>query len=233
MALRAKKYFEDYDVETVLRNGKTVRRYVYKGDRYVREASPAARRAERAAYPPLALGAGVLLVAAMRQPVAANMGGIFAALSLLALIPAFCALEGSVEAFFRKGDLTKEDYRERLLMLRAMPAAGAALALLFAGGCLYDGLARGADTAANLRAALCAAGTAAIFAGLAAREFRVGYRVIKGSRSTGEDTRAGADALDVSASCAPASDASDASPMGTSVASDAASGKSDEGPDAE
>ncbi len=189
MALRAKKYFEDYDVETSIRNGKTVRRYVYKGDWYVREASPDARRLERLLYPPLSLLAGVLLLIAMYQPAAPNMGGIFAALSLLALIPAFCALEGSVEAFFRKGNLTRENYRERLVMLRVMPVAGAALGLLLTAGYAYDWLARG-NPAAGLAAA-CALGASALYAGLAVREIRVAYRVIKGERSTGVDPGAG------------------------------------------
>lgn len=185
MALRAKRYFEDYEVETSLQNGRTVRRYVYKGDWYARQLPDRVRARERAAYPPLALGAAGLLLAAMRQPTALNLGGVFAALSLLALIPAFCVLEGSVEAFFRKGDLKKEDYRERLVMLRVMPVIGAGLALLLAGGYLYDGLAKGGSTAANLLAGGCALAAAAIYAGLAAREIRVGYRVIPGERSLG------------------------------------------------
>ena len=190
MALRAKKYFEDYDVTTTIRNGKTVREYVYKGDWYVRELSPEARRLERTLYPPLALLAGVLLVIAMRQPTAPNLGGIFAALSLLALIPAFCVLEGSVEAFFRKGNLTKEDYRERLIMLRVMPIIGAALSLLLTAGYGYDGLARGATPAANLLAGVCTLLSAAVYTGLAVWEIRVSYRIIKGERSTGADPSA-------------------------------------------
>lgn len=189
MALRAKKYFEDYDMETSIRNGKTVRRYVYKGDWYVREASPDARRLERLLYPPLSLLAGVLLLIAMCQPAAPNMGGIFAALSLLALIPAFCALEGSVEAFFRKGNLTRENYRERLVMLRVMPVTGAALGLLLTAGYGWDWLAQG-NPAAGLAAA-CVLGSAALYGGLAVREIRVAYRVIKGERSTGAEPEAG------------------------------------------
>lgn len=191
MALRAKKYFEDYDVETTIRNGKTVRKYVYKGDWYVRELSPDARHRERMLYPLLSLLAGILLVIAMRQPTAPNLGGIFAALSLVALIPAFCVLEGSAEAFFRKGNLTKEDYRERLIMLRVMPVINGALSLLLTAGYGYDGLARGASPVANLLAAGCTLAAAIIYAGLAVWEIRVPYRVIKGERSTGVDPMAG------------------------------------------
>lgn len=185
MALRAKQYFADYDVETRLENGRTVRRYVYKGDLYARQLSAGARARERAAYPLLALLAAGLLLFAMRRPVAPNLGGVFASLSLLALIPAFCVLEGAAEAFFRKGDLKKEDYRERLVMLRVMPVVGAGLNLLLAGSYLYDALAKGGDAAACLSAAGCTLAAAAAYAGLAVREIRVGYRVIPGERSLG------------------------------------------------
>ena len=43
MALRAKKYFQDYDVEVKLVNGKEHRSYVYKGDLYARELTEQAR----------------------------------------------------------------------------------------------------------------------------------------------------------------------------------------------
>ena len=111
MALRAKKYFQDYDVEVKLVNGKEHRSYVYKGDLYARELTEQARTAERMAYLVVNVLAAAMLVIAMLQPVASNVAGIFAACSILALIPAFCTAEGSVEAFFHKGDLTKGNYR--------------------------------------------------------------------------------------------------------------------------
>ena len=125
MALRAKKYFQDYDVEVKLVNGKEHRSYVYKGNLYARELTEQARTTERMAYLMVAVLAAAMLVIAMLQPVASNVAGIFAACSILALIPAFCTAEGAVEAFFRKGDLTKGNYQERLIMLRVMPVAGA------------------------------------------------------------------------------------------------------------
>lgn len=136
MALRANRYFKDYDVETTLQGGKARRVYVYKGDMYAREVSPQARARERIVYLLLAFPAGGLLVAAMLQPTPANLAGVVAAVSILALIPAFCTAEGAVEAFFRKGDLKKGNYQERLLMLRVMPAAGAVLELVMAAGVL-------------------------------------------------------------------------------------------------
>lgn len=179
MALRAKRYFQDHEVQTVLKNGKTVRKYVYQGDWYVRQTTPAARRAERIAYLPLAALAGGLLLAAMSRPVPTNISGVLAALSLLALIAAFCVLEGVAEAFFRKGDLTKNDYYERLVMLRVMPAAGAALLLLLTAGYLRDAFG-GQNTGAALWAAAFAGVAAAVYAGIAVREFRVQYQIVKG-----------------------------------------------------
>lgn len=186
MALRANRYFKDYDVETTLQGGKARRVYVYKGDMYAREVSPQARARERIAYLLLAFPAGGLLVAAMLQPTPANLAGVVAAVSILALIPAFCTAEGAVEAFFRKGDLKKGNYQERLLMLRVMPAAGTALELVMAAGYLYGAACRQA-TPANLAALACVLGAAACHAAIAAREFYVKYRVIKGPRSTGAD----------------------------------------------
>lgn len=189
MALRANRYFQDYEVETTLCNGVQRRRYVYKGDRYDRILSPEARAKERVAYLLLAIPAGALLVAAMLQPVAANFTGIFAALSLLALIPAFCTAEGAVEAFFRKGTLKKGNYQERLVMLRVMPILGAALELILAAGYLY-GIAQKQAVPASLAAVLCVVGAAACHAAIARRELRVSYRVIPGPRSMGADPAA-------------------------------------------
>lgn len=184
MALRASRYFQEYEVETTLCNGVQRRRYVYKGDRYDRILSPEARAKERIAYLLLAIPAGMLLVTAMLQPVAANFAGVFAALSLLALIPAFCAAEGAVEAFFRKGTLKKGNYQERLVMLRVMPVLGAALELILAAGYLY-GIAQQEAVPASLTAVFCVVGAAACHAAIALREFRVAYRVIPGPRSRG------------------------------------------------
>lgn len=189
MALRAKKYFRDYDVEVKSVNGKERRICVYKGDLYARELTDRARTAERIAYLAAALLAAAILVIAMLQPVASNVAGFFAACSILALIPAFCTAEGAAEAFFRKGNLTEGNYRERLIMLRVMPVAGAVLTALMAVGYLMC-LVQGAALSAGLPALGCALAAAVCYAGVAVREFRVGYRVIKGARSTGEDPAA-------------------------------------------
>lgn len=196
MALRAKKYLQDYDVETTLCNGKTKIKYVYKGDLYVRELSARERNLESAVYILLSILACVLLLTAMRKPVAVNISGIFAGLSLLALIPAFCVLEGSIEAFFRRGDLKTENYRERLVMLRVMSFAGMGLDLLLTAGYVYNIFLRDAEAGAAAQAMACTLVAAAIYAGMAVREIKVRYRVIKGARSSG-DLNSTADVLDL------------------------------------
>lgn len=185
MALRAKKYFQDFETETCLEDGRPVRRTVYKGDLYRRELSAAARTKERMLYIPAALLSGLLLLAAMTRETPANVDGLCAAFSLLAMIPAFCTLEGAVEAFFRRGDLRKNDYQERLLMLRVMPVAGAALNALIAALYLAHGAQQAAYRGADWPAAGCTALAAALHAAIALREIRVKYRVIPSERSRG------------------------------------------------
>lgn len=187
MALRARKYFQDYETETRMENGRAVHRVVYRGDLYERRLPDAARRKERVLYIPIALLCGLLLLAAMTRQTPANAAGLCAGVSLLALIPAFCVLEGAVEAFFRKGLLKKNDYQERLLMLRVMPIAGAALNLLLTAGYLAHGLRAAAYCGADVQAAVCTALAAAGDAAIALRELRVKYRVIPGKRSGGQE----------------------------------------------
>jgi hypothetical protein len=184
MALRADKYFQDYDVEVTLYHGKERRNYVYKGDLYVRRVTDKARQKERAAYVILSILSAVLLAAAMLQPSDINVGGFFAACSILELIPAFCIAEGSAEAFFRKGDLKKSNYQERLLMLRVMPVIGAVLGIVLSAGYLYGALQESA-AGANAAALMCAAASAVCDILIAVREFRIGYQIIPGERNRG------------------------------------------------
>ncbi len=184
MALRADKYFQDYDVEITLDHGKERRNYVYKGDMYVRSVTNKARQKERAAYVILSILSAVLLAAAMLQPSDINVGGFFAACSILELIPAFCVAEGAVEAFFRKGDLKTSNYQERLLMLRVMPVIGATLGMVLSAGYLYGTL-QGSATGANVVAFVCSSVSAVCDILIAVREFRIGYQIIPGERDRG------------------------------------------------
>lgn len=181
MALRAKRYFRDYEAEETVRpDGKVTRSLVYRGDLYIRQLSDRSRTLERYSYLGLSLLAGGLLVAAMLQPAAPNVSWkVVQGVSVLALIPAFCVLEGSAEAFFRKGSLKKEDYRERLVMLRVMGLVGCVLALILAVSytifCVRTAPLRSADVLCALFAWL----DAAIYGGIGIRELCVPYEVIK------------------------------------------------------
>ena len=180
MALRAKKYFRDYEIrETVSSNGRSQRELFYCGDWYVRVCSDKQRTAERWGYLISSVAAALLLLGAMLQRVEANISIPWAqAVSLLAMIPAFCVLEGSVEAFFRKGKLKKEEYRERILMLRIMGFIGAALNLALLVGYAMA-LASGTLTRETAVTVLFTSVNILIYFTIGIREVRVAYRVIK------------------------------------------------------
>jgi len=180
MALRARKYFKDYLVrETVDPCGKSQKELVYCGDWYQRDCSAHQRSIERWSYLAASTAAAVMLLCAMLQRVEANISNpLVQAVSLFAMIPAFCVLEGSVEAFFRKGDLKKENYRERLLMLRVMGLIGAGLNLILFVGYGLDVLG-GAVSPQTVMTVLLTGLNALIYGAIGIREIRVGYRVIK------------------------------------------------------
>lgn len=135
MTLQDSPYFKDRSVEeTVDRAGKVRRRFVYHGDWYARRLTPKQRRAERYLGLVAALGAGGLAVLAAVQDTPANRGGFFGVLSMLALIPVLSVLVGALGAFCKRGDLTRIEYQERRLLLRAMPLAAAAMLLVLAVG---------------------------------------------------------------------------------------------------
>jgi positive regulator of sigma E activity len=183
MAIRVKKYMENYELKTRYRNGKTVKEYVYKGDWYVRELEEHQLVRESIIYLISALVSAGLLITAMLRPVATNMDGICAAMSLLALIPAFCVIEGSAETFFRRSTLKKENYQERVIMLRVMPAIGAGLLVCMMLGYLYTGLLQGQDQSQNLGAAVCAMSAAVMYGSILYHESKVRYRIIPGKEA--------------------------------------------------
>lgn len=131
MALRAKKHFKDYViVQSLQADGTTKNTLEYRGDWYIRCLSPKARFLERCMYIILSMLGFVFLILAMNLPIAPNISyKLTQGISIFALVPVFCVTEGSLEAFFRKGDLKKENYRERLLMLRIMGVISTVLLL--------------------------------------------------------------------------------------------------------
>lgn len=178
MALRAKKYFRDYHrVQSLDPSGQVKSKLQYGGDYYVRMVSPKARSLERHLYVVLGVLGFLSLILAMNRPIAPNISGrITQAVSILALVPGFCVAEGAVEAFFRKGDLKKENYRERLLMLRVMALLGAALALVLV---VSYGRYAVQDPQGGLGAVCLSLGTAVFFGAIGVRELRVPYQVRK------------------------------------------------------
>ena len=184
MALRAKAYFQDYDLEETLdADGRVKREYVYHGDRFERDLPESKQRAERIVGVVFGVLAAVLLVLAMRQQTPANLGGVFSMLSIFALIPAFCTLVGAVLACFKRGKLTKNDYHERIVLLRVMPLVGAALLLAVTVGYGVDAF-RGEGAA--WIAFGCSLAAALLYAAIGIRELSVRYIVHKGTKPSPE-----------------------------------------------
>lgn len=185
MALRAKTYFRDYDLEeTVGPDGRVKREYVYRGDLYERDLPEQKQAAERLWNACFGILAALLLVLVMLCDVPANKGGVFSALSILALIPAFCVVVGAILSFFKKGKLTKNDYHERLLLLRVMPLLGSALLLAMTVGYLIDAAFDAAPDA--WIAAGVATVCALLYAAIGIRELRVKYIVRRGTKPSVE-----------------------------------------------
>lgn len=135
MALRAKQYFEDYDLEeTVDEKGRVRRRYVYHGDLFERQRTESQHRLERYFGVVISAVAACLTVLAITRDTPVNRGGFFAMISVLSLIPAFCAVVGSWIALFQKKTVTRDQYRDRYLLQRIMPLVQTALLLVIALG---------------------------------------------------------------------------------------------------
>lgn len=190
MALRARKYFQDYELkETVTADGKVKRTYVYKGLWYTRELPPAARRTERIVYVPLAVLAAVLLAVAMFANIAPNRGGLVSVCSILAMPPAFLVLAGAVINCFQKPPYRTDSYHDRLLMLRWMPLTGALLCGICAAGYLVFALKNPADPerADSLVSFGCTAADTICYGVLAWHEFRIPYRMLPGEPEDGPE----------------------------------------------
>ena len=141
MSLRAKKYFKDYDYEEVLgEDGKIHGKYVYHGDVYIPQTSDTQRKVENYFYFLLSILAGVLIVLAMLRESPSNYGGFFSMISIISIVPMFCIIIGSFVGFFKKKELTKNDYQERRLLLSFMPLIVAVLRLITMAGYLVSAI---------------------------------------------------------------------------------------------
>lgn len=177
MPLRAKSYFKDYDYEEITdEKGKVKRRYIYKGDYFERDLSDMKRKTER--YLELVFSAvGIALsLLAMAADTPANYGGFFSMISILNLIPIFSTFIGSVVSFSKKGNLTRGDYEEHLILLRIMPIVATILLIILMVGYIKD-IAEGYISYFSL---FMASGAIVIFVTISVHEIKTGYKVHKG-----------------------------------------------------
>ena len=184
MPLRAKSYFKDYEYEeTIDKNGKVKRRYIYKGDYFERDLSDKGRNAER--YLELFFSAlGIALsVSAMSADTPANYWGFFSMVSILNLIPIFCAFIGAVVSFFKKGNLTRGDHEDRLILLKVMPITATVLLVVLAAGYIEDI----ADGYISYFPLAMTAGAAVVFAVISIHEIKTRYIVRSGSELSQEE----------------------------------------------
>ncbi len=175
MSLRAKKHFQDYELRMQMKNGKQVCNYVYVGSWYVRDISQEERDKERWLYLILSCIAGVGVLCSVSRPISTNSSGLFGAVSLISWIPAFCVLEGSIEAFFRKGKLTEESYKERRLMLRIMPLIEFVLGMFLLFGYLLSAITAQEKWSDALFPVGCIMVACIAYLVIAVREHRVRY----------------------------------------------------------
>ena len=169
MASRQEQFLKDHELqETVDEKGRVRRRFVYRGDLYARRISEEQRRAERYLGVLAALGAGALAVFATTRRTPANTAGFFSILSILVLVPVLGVLAGAGLSFFKKGDLTVRDYRERMILLRAMSLVAAVLLVLLTLGYALHGA---------WLACVAALLAAAVYALVGVHELKVKYTV--------------------------------------------------------
>lgn len=184
MPLRAKSYFKDYEYEeTIDKNGKVKRRYIYKGDYFERNLSDKRKNAER--YLELIFSAvGIALsLTAMSADTSANYWGFFSMVSILNLIPIFCTFIGTVVSFFKKGNLTRGDYEDRLILLKGMPITAAVLLVVMASGYIKDI----ADGYISYFPLAMTAGAAVVFAAISIHEIKTKYIVHSGNELSQEE----------------------------------------------
>lgn len=116
---RAKRYFDDFEVRTVLgSNGKTKREFIYIGDTFTALVpEPVYRRRKKLGFALSLLCAAIFLVANSVN-VASNRQGVLAALGILIVIPLFLVCY-SCACRLRKGlTLQRTEYVETSMFLK-------------------------------------------------------------------------------------------------------------------
>ncbi len=116
---RAKRYFDDFEVRTVLgKNGKPKREYHYIGDTYTAQLTGEAWRRRKGVFLALAALCAAVFVGANSVNVASNRQGVLAALGILIVIPLFLVCYACVYRLRKGAALQRTEYIEISMFLK-------------------------------------------------------------------------------------------------------------------
>lgn len=116
---RAKRYFDDFEIRTVLgKNGKPKREYLYIGDTYTAQLADGAWRRRKGVFFALAALCAVVFVGANSVNVASNRQGVLAALGILIVIPLFLVCYACVYRMRKGRALRRTEYIEASMFLK-------------------------------------------------------------------------------------------------------------------
>lgn len=189
MVSGAKRYFKDYVLKEIPdKNGILKKTLVYCGDWYEKEQPACAKKREAVMFAVLGVISLVLLVLADCCNIGTNRDGFTGALGLASLVPAFLVCAAGIRSIFMAARLTKNEYRERLVMLRVCSILCVICFFLVGIGHLRYLLGRvQAGEKAHALAACLLMGFAFLSElAIAVTECRTGYRVIHHEEAAGK-----------------------------------------------
>lgn len=115
----AKRYFDDFEVRTVLgKNGKTKRELIYIGDTYTAQVSDQVYQRRKWVFLALATLCAAVFVGANSVNVASNRQGMLAALGILIVIPLFLVCYACVCRLRKPRTLQRMQYIETSMFLK-------------------------------------------------------------------------------------------------------------------
>lgn len=115
----AKRYFDDFEVRTVLgKTGKPKREYLYIGDTYTAQLTEDVWRRRKKVFFALASFCAVVFIGANSINVASNRRGVLAALGILIVIPLFLVCYACVYRLRKSGTLRRTEYIEVSMFLK-------------------------------------------------------------------------------------------------------------------
>lgn len=115
----AKRYFDDFEVQTVLgKNGKSKRQLVYIGDTYTPQLSEGTFRLRKKLFFALALVCAAMFVLSNGINVASNRYGLLAALGVLEVIPLFLVVYSCIYRLRKPQTLQRTEYVEASMFLK-------------------------------------------------------------------------------------------------------------------